>query len=73
MRIGEKIKAERERQGLKQVELSRKSNISNGFLADIESGRTNPSLKSLAKISKALGTESTFFLAGAEILGVLDD
>jgi transcriptional regulator with XRE-family HTH domain len=73
MLIGEKIKAERLRQGLKQVELARKANISNSFLADIEGCRVNPSLKSLAKLAKALNTESVFFIAGAEILDTPDD
>lgn len=62
MNIGEKIKTERLRQNLKQRELAKLANISGSFLSDIESGRTTPSVKSLQKISKALGVECFVFL-----------
>lgn len=52
--IGKKIKIERIKLRLKQYELAQKANISNTYLSDIELERTNPSIKTLSKIAKAL-------------------
>lgn len=60
--IGEKIKCERLKKSLKQYELAKKAGISNTYLSDIEVGRTSPSLKTLDKISKALGVDIKVFL-----------
>lgn len=60
--IGEKIKCERLKKGLKQYELAKKANISNTYLSDIEVGRTSTSLKTLDKIAKALGVDIKIFL-----------
>ena len=73
MLIGEKIREERLRQGLKQIQLARKSGVSNGYLADMENGRVNPSIKSLAKVAKALEKDVAFFVNDANILGMPDD
>ena len=73
MLIGEKIREERLRQGLKQIQLARKSGVSNGYLADMENGRLNPSIKSLAKVAKALEKDVAFFINDANILGMPDD
>lgn len=60
--IGEKIKCERLKKSLKQYELAEKAGISNTYLSDIELNRTNPSLKTLDKIAKALGVDIKIFL-----------
>lgn len=57
MKIGEKIKTIRLSKGIKQIELAKMAGISNTYLSDIEKGRTNPSIKTLAKIVHALGAE----------------
>lgn len=53
--IGKKIKSMRLKKGIKQIELAKNAGISNTYLSDIENGRTIPSIKTLTKITKALG------------------
>lgn len=62
MQIGAKIKFIREEKGIKQIELAKLAGISNTFLSDIERGRTQPSIKTLTKITTALGIEWNIFL-----------
>ena len=52
--IGGRIRKERLKRNLKQCELAAKAKISNSYLSDIEVGRTDPSLKTLERIAKAL-------------------
>ena len=56
MLIGSKIRKLRLEKGITQIELAKKAGISNTYLSDIENERTNPSLKTLLKIAKALET-----------------
>ncbi|WIF94457.1 helix-turn-helix domain-containing protein [Caminicella sporogenes] len=62
MGIGEKIREERIKKGLKQCQLANKAGISNTYLSDIEVGRTTPSIKTLMKIAQALDVDCTVFL-----------
>lgn len=62
MDIGEKIRKEKVKKGLKQCELANKSEISNMYLSDIEVARTTLSLRILMKIAEALGVDCTIFL-----------
>lgn len=52
--IGQKIKSERLKRSLKQLDLAKKAGISNTYLSDIEVGRTTPSIKTLMKIAEVL-------------------
>lgn len=58
MTLHEEIRSRRKKAGLTQKELSVLCGISSSFLCDIEIGRTSPSLKTLAKIAKALKIET---------------
>lgn len=58
MSIGDRIKNERLRQGMTQVELSRKSGISQAQISSYERGIDHPRLYSLQSIAKALGVTS---------------
>ena len=62
MNIGEKVREERLKQNLKQLELSKIASISNTYLSDIEIGRTTPSIKSLMKIAEALKLDCKHFM-----------
>ncbi|SHJ92867.1 helix-turn-helix domain-containing protein [Paramaledivibacter caminithermalis] len=62
MEIGKKIREERKKRNLQQQELAKMADISNTYLSDIEVGRTTPSIKTLMKISKALGVDCSIFL-----------
>lgn len=52
--VGERLRLVRERFGLSQRELARRSNVTNGTLSNIEQGRVSPSIVSLEKILKAI-------------------
>lgn len=56
-RIGSNIKRLRIQKGFKQKEFAYNCNIEPPNLQRIESGKTNPTVKTLFKISKELGTE----------------
>jgi len=60
--VGKRVKALREEQKLTLKELASKAGISVGFLGDIESGRTKPSLVTLNNLAGALGTTSDYLL-----------
>lgn len=62
MEIGTKIKELRQRLNLTQEELAERSNLTKGFISQIERDLTSPSIDSLADILEALGTNfSNFF------------
>jgi len=52
--IGDNIRKYRKSGKLTQKDLGEAIGISNTYLSDIETGRTNPSIKTLKKIAKAL-------------------
>jgi transcriptional regulator with XRE-family HTH domain len=57
----EQIKKVRVRQGISQMELSLRSNLSQSFLANLESGKKQPSVLTLIKIANALGVNPKEF------------
>ena len=62
--IGEKIRKLREQKEMALKELAAQAKISIGFLADIESGRSNPSIKTLKRLAEALDTTPDYLLSG---------
>ena len=54
-KVGQRIKQNRNKLGLSQEKLSLKAEIDRTYLAGVEIGKRNISLKSLEKIVKALG------------------
>src|SRR3989338_2943539 len=61
-RIGKTIQSLRNQKGIKQIELATLIGIEDSALSRIESGRTNPTIKTLFKISVALETSVEFLL-----------
>lgn len=60
--IGNKIKRTRLRLGLTQEELAARTELSKGFISQLERNLTSPSIATLIDILEALGTDiSTFF------------
>ena len=57
MRIGERIKRLRQDKGMSQQTLADECDIESPNLSRIENGNTNPTIKSLWKISNALGVK----------------
>lgn len=56
-RIGERLREARGKAGLSVVELARRSGLSRRTLTEIEAGRTNPTLASLAALARSAGVE----------------
>lgn len=59
---GSIIRVLRKQKDINQKELARLSGISNSYLSGVETGRTNPSLKTLLKIAEKLGTDISTFI-----------
>jgi len=60
--IGDKIKRRRMELGLTQEELASRTELSKGFISQLERNLTSPSIATLLDILEALGTDiSTFF------------
>ncbi len=57
MEIGEKIKRLRSRRGLTQEELAARTELSKGFISQLERDITSPSIATLMDILEALGTD----------------
>ena len=62
VQVGRQIRSRREHRGWSRRELSERCGLSERFLAQIETGRGNPSLKSVAEIAMALGTSPAALL-----------
>lgn len=60
--IGAKIRELRIRNGLTQEELANRSELSKGFISQIESEQTSPSIATLVDILECLGTNLRDFL-----------
>lgn len=61
-KIGSRIRELRNSLGLSQEKLALKADIDRTYLAGVEQGKRNPSIKSLEKIVEALGVSfSEFF------------
>src|SRR5688500_8848284 len=54
MDIGQRVRSERRKKNLTVAALAVASSLSKGFISQIESGRSRPSLDSLRRISAAL-------------------
>jgi transcriptional regulator with XRE-family HTH domain len=54
-KLGENLKRIRTAKGISQGEISRILDVDKGFISNIEAGKTNPTLSTIAKIAKAVG------------------
>ena len=55
VKLGKNMKRIRISKGLTQGDIFRSLGVSRGFISNIESGKTNPTLSTIAKLAKALG------------------
>lgn len=65
-RLGDVVHSRRLAAGLTLAQLSDQAQLSQSFLSQLENGRTNASLRSLQRISDALGATATELLAAAD-------
>lgn len=63
-KVGARIKEIRADQGISQEKLALKADIDRTYLAGVEQGKRNPSIKSLEKIIVALGITFHDFFEG---------
>ncbi|GAA2417773.1 helix-turn-helix domain-containing protein [Mycolicibacterium llatzerense] len=63
-RLGAKIKARRERQGISQGVLAERADIHRTYVNQVENGRRNITVGLLARISTALGTTPSALTKG---------
>ncbi|MFO7151884.1 MAG: helix-turn-helix domain-containing protein [Bacillota bacterium] len=61
--ISYKIKKIRLERGITQAELAKKAGVSTGLIGQIESGKVEPSIKTLEKISNALSVSPCYFIS----------
>lgn len=64
LRLGGRLCAERKRNGLSQEQLALMSAVDRTYLARIEEGKANPSVKVLNKIAKILKVRLSQLLEG---------
>lgn len=65
--VGERIKERREAAGLSIYRLSKKANVSSGYLSDLENAVKNrPSADVLARIAAALGTTVDYLVGKSD-------
>ena len=64
--VGERLRREREKQGMTGVALADKSGISPSMVSQIESNQAEPSLDTLENVAKALGVSVCYFLLEQE-------
>jgi transcriptional regulator with XRE-family HTH domain len=64
--VVERIRAIRVRKSMSQLELSLRANLSQSFLACVESGKKQPSVLTLLRIANALEVNPTLFFPEAE-------
>ncbi|MDW7649906.1 MAG: helix-turn-helix domain-containing protein [Bacillota bacterium] len=63
---GRKIKMTRETKGMTQKQLAGAADVSPGLIAQLETGKVQPSLKTIERIAKALGVSTCYLILEQE-------
>ncbi len=61
-KLGENLKKIRLSKGIKQVEIARTLGVDRSFVSNIENGKTNPTLSTIASLAKVLGISTNELL-----------
>ncbi len=64
--VGSRVRAERRRRNLTQVELAAKAGISEDTMNKLEGNRTQPHPSTIRKVAAALGAEEEYLTGGVE-------
>lgn len=54
-KLGKNLKRIRIERGISQGDIVRSLGVSRGFISNIENGKTNPTLTTIARLAKAVG------------------
>ena len=57
-KLGENLKRIRTAKGISQGQIGRILEVDKSFISNIENGKTNPTLSTIAKIAKAVGVST---------------
>lgn len=57
-KLGKNLKRIRTAKGISQGEIGRTLGVDKGFVSNIENGKTNPTLATIAKLAKAIGVST---------------
>jgi transcriptional regulator with XRE-family HTH domain len=57
-KLGRNLKRIRTEKGISQVDIARSLGVSRGFVSNVENGKTNPTLATIAKIAGAVGVST---------------
>src|SRR3954447_2729471 len=63
MQIGERVREIRRKRNMTLADVAETSQLTKGFISQVESGRSNPSLASLSRISQALDVPLAVLIA----------
>ena len=55
IKLGKNLKRIRTQKGISQGDIARSLKVGRSFITNIENGKTNPTLATIAKIAKAVG------------------
>ena len=61
-KLGLNLKKIRLSKGIKQIEIARTLGVDRSFVSNIENGKTNPTLSTIASLAKALGVSTNELL-----------
>lgn len=62
IKLGKNLKRIRTEKGISQGDIARALDVGRSFITNIENGKTNPTLATIAKIAKAIGVTATDLL-----------
>ncbi|OHA18640.1 MAG: DNA-binding protein [Candidatus Taylorbacteria bacterium RIFCSPHIGHO2_01_FULL_45_63] len=57
-KLGNNMKRIRTKKGISQGDIARTLGLGRGYVSNIENGKTNPTLSTIANLAKALGVSS---------------
>lgn len=61
-RLGENLKTIRVEKGITQIQIAKSLGADRSFISNIENGKTNPTLSTIASLAKALGVPANELL-----------
>ncbi len=57
VKLGKNLKKIRTEKGISQGDIARFLDVSRGYISNIENGKANPTLSTIAKLAKSIKTE----------------
>ncbi len=61
-KLGQNLKRIRTKKAISQTKIARELDIDRAFISNIENGKTNPTLSTIAKLAKVLGVSANELL-----------